>query len=66
MTACLMSAVEQIGAISRCRRRRDARPRKLASISIMTLAGRAGGPPVPSFPAFRGANVYIAMTAVLH
>lgn len=61
-----MSAVEQIGAISRCLRRCDARSRKLASISIMTLAGRANAPPMPSFPAFHVANVYIAMTAVLH
>lgn len=54
MTACLMSAVEQIGAISRCRLRCDARLRKLASISIMTLAGKDNGPLTPSLPAFYG------------
>lgn len=52
MTACLMSAVEQIGAISRCRLRCNARLRKLASISIMTLAGKDNGPLTPSLPAF--------------
>lgn len=54
MTACLMSAVEQIGAISRCRLRCNARLRKLASISIMTLAGKDNGPLTPSLPAFYG------------
>lgn len=54
MTACLVSAVEQIGAISRCRLRCDARLRKLASISIMTLAGKDNGPLTPSLPAFYG------------
>lgn len=54
MTACLMPAVEQIGAISCCQLWCDARHRKLASISIMTLAGKDNGPLTPSLPAFYG------------